>query len=240
MQLYFIRHGQSENNFLWDTTGGSDGRVEDPELTGVGKLQARYLAEFLQGKAQSDNTNSKNTVMGKNIHLTHLYSSMMVRAVNTGMIVSNQLELPLIAWKDLHETGGVYLDDIETCLPVGRSGLNRDAFQKRFPAFELPGWLGGDGWWNRPFEDEVERSVRAQRFISDLLHRHGNSDDHVAVFSHAGFYNEFIRALWHIPPEIEGWFHLNNTGVTRIDFLNNHVNVVYMNRTEFLPSNMIT
>jgi broad specificity phosphatase PhoE len=32
MQLYYIRHAQSENNDLWDRTGSDQGRSEDPKL----------------------------------------------------------------------------------------------------------------------------------------------------------------------------------------------------------------
>ena len=48
MQFYFIRHGQSENNALWERTGSSEGRSEDPELTALGHRQAKRLAQFLR------------------------------------------------------------------------------------------------------------------------------------------------------------------------------------------------
>ena len=47
MQLYFIRHGQSENNLLWDQTRSDTGRVGDPELTSNGQLQANLVAQYL-------------------------------------------------------------------------------------------------------------------------------------------------------------------------------------------------
>ena len=39
MQFYFIRHGQSTNNALWETTRSNKGRSEDPELSELGHLQ---------------------------------------------------------------------------------------------------------------------------------------------------------------------------------------------------------
>lgn len=39
MTLYLIRHAQSANNDLYDRTGSSLGRVEDPELTPLGGHQ---------------------------------------------------------------------------------------------------------------------------------------------------------------------------------------------------------
>ena len=48
MQFYFIRHAQSSNNALYDSTGSWDGRSADPELTEMGWQQARALADYLQ------------------------------------------------------------------------------------------------------------------------------------------------------------------------------------------------
>ena len=38
MRLYFIRHGQSENNALYTATGSDRERVDDPKLTEIGRL----------------------------------------------------------------------------------------------------------------------------------------------------------------------------------------------------------
>ena len=43
MQLYFIRHAQSENNWLFARTGSFDGRHEDPGITHLGQQQARVV-----------------------------------------------------------------------------------------------------------------------------------------------------------------------------------------------------
>ena len=47
MQFYFIRHGQSENNALWERGGPQSERRADPELTELGHKQAQHLAQFL-------------------------------------------------------------------------------------------------------------------------------------------------------------------------------------------------
>ena len=47
MQFYFIRHGQSENNALWERGGPQGDRRADPELTELGHVQAQHLARFL-------------------------------------------------------------------------------------------------------------------------------------------------------------------------------------------------
>ena len=47
MILYYIRHGQSANNALWDSSGSSEGRSDDPPLTPVGEAQAQHVAKWL-------------------------------------------------------------------------------------------------------------------------------------------------------------------------------------------------
>jgi broad specificity phosphatase PhoE len=46
MELYFIRHGQSQNNANWNHPKYQEN--PDPPLTEIGHEQARLLAEFLK------------------------------------------------------------------------------------------------------------------------------------------------------------------------------------------------
>lgn len=243
MQLYFIRHTQSANNLLWAQTGSSDFRDEDPDLSSTGRKQARGLVQFLQtpypAAAALEPTpwDSQNT---GGFGLTHLYCSLMIRSVITANIIAQGLDLPLIAWPDIHETGGIYRKDLETEERTGLPGKNRAYFQAHFPDLILPPSLGNEGWWNRPFEERQERLPRARRFLAELLERHGSGADRVAVVSHGGFYNTFLRALLQIPEEVSGWFALNNGAVTRIDFEDGFFAIQYMNRVDYLPPELIT
>jgi 2,3-bisphosphoglycerate-dependent phosphoglycerate mutase len=242
MQLYFIRHGQSANNLLWEQTGSDDGRSDDPELTDIGRQQTESLTRFLCQSgifSPSDNRDPQNIA---GFGLTHLYTSLMVRAVSTAAIVAEALGLPLIAGVDLHEGGGIYLDD-ENGYPVGRPGKSRSYFMTRFPTLVLPDSLDDEGWWNRPYELHIQRNARAQRVWQDILTRHGNTNDRVAIFSHGGFYNHLLAALLNIPyrtPNGSHWFHINNVGITRFDFSTGRVDIIYQNRVDFLPRELIT
>jgi broad specificity phosphatase PhoE len=62
----------------------------------------------------------------------------------------------------------------------------------------------------------------------------------VALVSHGGFYNGFLRAVLQIPEEILGWFALNNAAITRIDFEEKTPAIQYMNRVDHLPAELIT
>ncbi len=228
MQLLFIRHGQSANNALWDATGANVGRSEDPELTDIGKQQATLLSQFL---AQG----------GNRFGITHLYTSLMLRAVETAMAISGALQLPAHAWEDMHETGGIYFDNDEG-EQIGLPGRTRAQFNAEFPALMLQDGLYEAGWWNRPFEAHEAAPIRAKRFADDLLAKHGGSDDVVAVVSHGNFYRHFMATVLRVPDPQVVWFLMHNTAISRIDFPTDYdiVSVQYQNRVDHLPADLIT
>lgn len=237
MQLYFIRHAQSENNLLYIRTGSNLGRSSDPELTDLGQQQAASLAKFLSTAqpAVPQETNGLNGRFG--LGISHLYCSLMVRAVSTGSAVARALNLPLRGWEVLHEAGGIFQTVNEvTGEKIGLPGHDAAYFKKNYPLLSLPDTMNGKGWWNRPFEEQEQRLPRAKLFISELLSRHGGTGDRVAVISHGGFYNYFLRALLELPLDTKFHFNLNNTGITRIDFEEeDYPQMIYSNRTDFLP-----
>lgn len=267
MQLYFIRHGESSNNALFARNGNSIGRSEDPELTETGKEQALRVAQFFTRSETYAISSLGEWVVRRHgleglrqpYPLTHLYTSLMVRAADTAAPIAAALELPLQGWVDLHEGGGIYLDlPVESgpegdarSEPVGQPGKSRSELQSRYPQISLPEAVGEQGWWNRPFENDAERPGRARRVLEAIIQKHGalhpdGSEDRVGIVSHGNFYNYFIRAVMGLPPpnrvgELSNlWFEINNTAVTRIDYQPPYFNVIYMNRTDFLPPKLVT
>lgn len=287
MHLFFIRHGQSANNDLWDRTGGNRGRVEDPELTPAGFQQARLLADYVQRidhAARSDaarneaarneaaqgavpgdgrvgdgigslnghdrvvdeqasqrpaETSAVNPFRRDYFGFTHLYTSLMVRSVLTATPLAEAIGKPLRAWVDIHETGGIFLDDEATGQPQGLPGRTRAYLAERFAHLVLPEDLPEDGWWNRPFETDLQRPERARRVLMELLQRHGGSNDRVALVSHGAFYNHLMRAIFG-GDVTNSWWVMHNTGITRVDFGDDRPALVYHNRTEHLPETLIT
>jgi 2,3-bisphosphoglycerate-dependent phosphoglycerate mutase len=262
MQLYIIRHAQSENNALWARTGSSRGRLSIPDVTEIGHQQAQHLADFLAG-AKVDEVDTRwdsHNLTGFN--LTHLYSSYMLRAVVTGTYISKAIGLPLVAWEDIHEVGGIYERDPDTGKEISLAGLNRAYFLKHFPDFVVEDNLGEEGWWNfRPYEPPSETIRRGAKFLNLLLERH-SKDDNVAIVTHGGFGDAMFKVLighWPlylkfdesfdpdtVPMELltntpdEMWFRLNNVSISRIDFFKERYVVVYWNRVDFLPPELIT
>lgn len=240
MQLYFIRHAQSSNNALWQATNSDAGRHYDPDITELGRQQTAALAQWLTRTDPTISTDERDTHNRRGFGLTHLYTSLMTRAVITATQVADALDLPLQAWPDLHETGGLYLTDEATGEPVGQAGPNRDDFEQRFPHLVLPDSVGATGWWNRPFETDAERRLRARRLWHDLRARHGQTNDRVALMSHAAFYNYFLMSALDMPERAGYWFVLNNTAISRLDIFDGHVDVVCLNRADHLLPELIT
>lgn len=230
MTLYLIRHAQSANNELHERTGCSTGRVEDPELTALGVRQAEVLSEYLAG----------STAAGREFRFTHLYCSLMVRAVATAAAVSRTCNLPPVAWPEVHEQLGIFLADEQTGELVGRPGKSRSYFEQHYPDLQLPDSLNEHGWWNRPVETQAEWQKRARDFLAELGRRHGTGEDTVAVITHGGFYHEVILALTGGAGTDGLWFSMHNTGITRIDFHPAHTSVVYHNRLEHLPPELVS
>jgi 2,3-bisphosphoglycerate-dependent phosphoglycerate mutase len=238
MQLYLIRHAQSENNALWEHSGSNQGRSMDPELSELGCRQASALAKFLahyNGSVGGEDDFHNR----QGFNFSHLYTSLMLRSVMTGVIIAEALKKPLIAWTDWHEVGGIYLADQDINEPVGQAGNNRAYFEENYPGLVLPDEMGDERWWNRHFEERPERWERAQRVQRELFRRHGNTSDRVAIVTHGGFTNYFLKSLFEISPDQPLWFMFNNTAITRIDF-NEEIRLVYLNRVDHLSEELIS
>lgn len=238
MQFYFVRHAQSVNNALWDETNSTDGRSHDPELSPTGLKQAELLAQFIATSHPDLSVNGRDAKNLSGFGITHIYCSLMLRSVQTASPVAKAIGLPLNAWIDIHEEGGIYRDEPDGEY-TGLPGVTRAYMREHFPHVVLPDAMPEEGWWNRPFETREQRPERARRVLSELLERHGGMDDRVMIVSHGGFYNLLIHEILGLQVGMGFWFAMNNTGISRIDFEQDKV-FVYANRTDWLPPEMIT
>jgi 2,3-bisphosphoglycerate-dependent phosphoglycerate mutase len=247
MRLYLIRHCESENNALWARTGASDGRSEDPRLTPKGEKQAEALAAYLAASREESIEPFKGGPMREGLTFTHLYTSLMQRAVQTGTAISKALDLPLVAWPEIHERGGIYLKNPETEEEEGLPGPNHIFFKENYPHLALPGSIGREGWWNRPYEHHQAALDRAAIVLDKLVERHGSTDDHVIFVTHGGFTQSLLQTMFNISPEgsiFSGerfvWFKSNNGSITRVDIVEDLLRLSYMNFIDYMPGDLIT
>jgi 2,3-bisphosphoglycerate-dependent phosphoglycerate mutase len=214
-------------------------RSTDPELTPIGKEQADLVGQALSQPLTEDGFNPHNRA---GFGLTHLYCSLMVRAVQTGMAISHRTHLPLVGWPELHETGGLFdteLVDGEK-LFIGQPGHGRSYFKAQFPGLQIPDDLPESGWYNRDKEPREQYLVRAQKIIDRLIAEHAGQDHRVGVVMHGGIFARILTAFFNIQAE-RYWILMNNCAISRVDISDEgQVLLTYMNKVDHLPDNMIT
>ncbi len=247
MELYFIRHGQSINNVNWNNPDYMEN--PDPYLTDIGLEQAEYLAKYLKEKQHVTNNQVWNIQNQYGFGFTHIYTSLMERAVMTAAPTVRALgDVPFTAWTDIHEEGGIYAREAEAN-QKGLSGHPRSFFEKNFPELKLPEAYDESGWWNRAFESEEERQPRADKILAELIARHGDQEgqpeQRIAFVSHGGFFVRLISAMLTLPWRQgalgrKSWFILNNCSISRFDIRKEDILIGYINRTDHLPAHLIS
>lgn len=247
MELYFIRHGQSINNANWDNDDYKE--HPDPFLTEMGLEQAEILAKYLKEKQPITNDKVWNIQNQYGFGFTHIYTSLMERAVMTASPTARALaNIPFTAWTEIHEEGGIYAREEENKFK-GLSGHPRSFFETKFPELKLPDGYDESGWWNRPFEAEEERQPRADKILAELIARHGDKADQpeerIAFVSHGGFFVRLISSMLKLPwrqgaHDRKSWFALNNCSISRFDIRNDEIIISYLNRTDHLPARLVS
>lgn len=242
MELFLIRHAQSYNNALGDQRR----RMVDPPLTEIGQRQAELLATFLANGTDHESAPCEgepaNGGSGCGHGITRLYTSAMQRALQTAQAISKALGLPAEVWVDVHEHGGMWLDHDEPVGVVGYPGMRRSEIVARFPEALLPPEVTEDGWYDpaRGCESWEQAALRAEQ-VAQQLRAWAQRDEHIAIVSHGGFSHLLLRALLHVAPEGDVFFHHDNTGVTRLRFHENgQASLRYLNRISHLPADLVT
>jgi broad specificity phosphatase PhoE len=196
MLLYLIRHGESTDNSgttlpLPETASDLERqRGLDSHLTGLGREQAERAGAWLADKG-----------------VTHLYSSLMVRALQTAHAIAPHLGIPVHALAPLCE----YRSDPDF------AGLPRAEIEALFPACRLPDECGEGGWWDRSVEDESAAYRRAETAAQGLRALHAASDDRVAVVTHGLFGSAMLSVLLGAPPCGYKRFLMENAAVSLLE-----------------------
>ncbi len=216
MQLFLIRHGHSIKN-IHDASGlDGDARYPDAPLTERGVLQASHLARY----------------MAEKVELTHLYCSPMRRTLQTATHVGDALNLSPEIWVASHAIGGI----------DGYELLNRPAIQTEFPKVVIPDEVTDDGWYfsNRT-EDTLTCQARAMRVARTLRQRaQSTPEDRIAIVSHSGFIDALLKTLFRMLPGYGFDFGMYYTSLLSLSLSpSGHVFLVYLNRTEHLPPDLM-
>jgi len=157
MKLYFVRHGESVANLLWvfSNTG-----FKHP-LTEKGIEQANILAGSLA-----------------EVPVKHIYSSPIMRAMQTAQILSSQLGASMETSEALREWSvGIY----EGTDAAEGWALHRDVQQDWFvnnrPESKMPNG-----------ESLLDIHARFKPFIDSVVQKHSDTDQTIILVAHGGLY----------------------------------------------------
>ena len=199
MRFVVIRHGQSGNNLLWETTGSESGRHPDTPLTDTGHQQAALLA--------------KNLTSVLPWRVDAIYTSLMARAVQTAAPVAAALGLPLIGRNDMFEVGGPFQLDLATLERSPYPGASADELRAISDRIVLPDGVTANGWWKGPVENETDGPAkRARRLVSDIRAKHHDNTT-VALVSH-GYFSQFLFREFMSIDSMPGWVEIHNTSLS--------------------------
>lgn len=240
MELYIIRHGQSTNN----ATDEVD-RVSDPELTSLGKQQAELIAAYLADRRNHDKRLNLSTGAQRNgdddVLITQLYCSAMHRALQTAQPIARALGVPAEVWIDIHEHGGMYLEQPDGV--VGFPGKTRAEIATEFPDYVLPDTITEAGWYDQKIGEESLYAAQGRAIkVAGELRRRASSDERIAIVSHGTFIDALLKALFNQLPSNNLYYTHYNTAFTRIDFFGEKEPLVvrHLNRVAHLPIEFLT
>ena len=165
MRLYFVRHGESVANILHEF---SNSGLKHP-LTEKGVGQAYALAQSLAG-----------------LQVEQIYSSPVLRAVQTSQILAESLHAPMRITEALREWSvGIYEGTTD---PHGWE-LHRQVTEDWIFHQKLDSKMPGG-------ESFLEMQARFCPFIEELVHNNEDQDRNIILVSHGGLYGTMLPSIF--------------------------------------------
>ena len=212
MQLFLIRHAQSQNNALPEAQ-----RVEDPPITEIGHQQAERLAAVLP-----------------ELELTHLITSPFRRTLQTTEHLRQATNLVPHVRPELHELGGC-MRGPSVAEMVGAPGMNREEILAEFIDYQVCESIDGSGWWGgKPYELLAEAQLRAEKLLTRTREEFGETDARVAYVMHADFKRIFLEQFSIVRQT--PW----NASLTHVSITPDEVRVEDYNNIDHLPAELHT
>ncbi|MFC4452932.1 histidine phosphatase family protein [Deinococcus sonorensis] len=228
MQLLLIRHAQSSNNRLEGHPEYLQGRLADPPLTRLGHQQAQWLAEWAAGDE-----------VGRRV--THLYTSLMTRAVQTAAPLASALGLEVHGLTEAYECGGLTTGPAGGFTPV--AGRPHASLLQDCPALRWPETLQGQPWDGgaEPW-DAARFAARAAQVVAKLQATADRAEV-VALVTHHDFAQYLLADLLGLPHDVTRTFRLQNTGTALLELGPDDGRLrtpLWFNRTGHLPPEALT
>lgn len=213
MDLYLIRHAQSENNANPDSQ-----RVPDPALTEIGREQARRLADHVAS-----------------LRLTKLITSPFLRTLQTADAIFRKTGLAPEVRTQLHELGGCYSGFLPAAR-IGQPGMTRSEVENRFPGFRIEPELNGEGWWRSQSHESLPQArLRAEALLHQTRREFADSSERVGYVMHADI-KLLLLENFHCDPLAVPL----NTSFTRVSISPEEIRLCEYNRVDHLPDHLVT
>jgi 2,3-bisphosphoglycerate-dependent phosphoglycerate mutase len=221
MELYLIRHAESVNN-----ARPTYQRVEDPQITAVGRLQADCLATWLA-----------------TLKTDAIITSPFLRTLQTVLPVLDSTKRKLEIWHDVFERGGCFRGYDESNL-AGAMGMGRDQIVRVLGQHRsrcvLDESIGQTGWWGgKPIESDSEAEQRAREVCRRLLRTYG-SGEVVVLLIHADLKRLMLAEMMQEQVDVEKLGPMRNVGITKVNRINGQWQLDFFNSVTHLPAKLIT
>ncbi len=227
MQLYLVRHAESENNARPPYL-----RVEDPAITAIGRLQSQHLADWIA-----------------TLSIDHLITSPFLRTLQTTRYITDKTGGSVSVWHDAFEFGGCFRghgpDATDGGIGLGRSDVIRNVVAAADrctidPTIEESGWWGG-----KTKETAAESNERTVRLIERFARTFGDSGETVVAVIHADLKRAMMSQMLRSTADPMNFGPLNigplrNVGISKLDFDGSRWKLDWFNSVTHLPSKLIT
>ena len=232
MQIVYIRHAESHNNYMYFLHKSNEGRLLDPPLSELGEKQAVALGEFLAENKEEFN-------------FDRILISPFLRTLQTAAAFTHLYpDTPKTVWAPLHEGGGCFeILDEETRETKGNPGMSRSRIKAKFPDYQISKEITEEGWYFLPeMEPNSHRFYRAYQVLEELVAQYGETDEKICLVSHGGFHNHLTNAVMGRTRQHNLWLEIENTAMTEFGFRYDRISeyhkgwwrIEYMNRQEWL------
>lgn len=207
--LYIMRHGLSWGNI--EETPSFDYEKENPPLTPLGKTQAEKAAtRFERGS------------------LDRIYSSPLIRAIETAYPTAEKLSIPIVIVPALVEKS-------TRCIGVTKenaSGFPLVRFDDTLPPAAT----------DRPFDHEEPENAQARAArVLDLIISTARDGDRILLVSHGTFYSYLMRHLTGLTLPASFRWKFDNSAITTFRFYRDDLpKLCYVNDVRHLPAEEIT
>ena len=193
LELFIIRHGQSNGNIKRDTDGLSHEDLHDPRLTELGKNQAMLCGERF-----------------KNVEFDAIYSSALLRAVETAteIIKKQPTEKCLKVLPYLTEAGVSPEYSHSSFTEINKINKNAYLAEDIDPTKSL--------FYYNKTSDEADLFARAGKAL-EYIKTHQHEGEKIAIVSHAAFITYLVFSLMGYKTECPLYdLDFKNTGVTKV------------------------